>query len=466
MKKRFLINVVAILAILCLGIAKVYATETNITGGNDDSSQNVGLYLNPTLTDGNPTKDTTISQDLSRVWYVVFNTTHLVWNVTQSQTGEIYHYTWDPVSGSYNYIVDVEAGSTIETTLTSSADKTVTITNKSNFDVTPAIATLTNVDSFSNLTNIIDLFTSNYTGGTLSYGQNGNATFTINEAEVESIDELINNLNSTAIDENTAYLVGNATITLTGANTLYPAEITYTSANYGTLDDAVDALAAGGKITLGENISFDANHSVTVWDKKFNLNLNGMSITTNSGIGKNLSNMGYTASAIVNASGEELSISNGTITTAYGAGIYLAGTTGTLSDLTINAAQTGAQTTLEYSSAIRLTSAATVIINSGTYSAGNGGYSLAISNSGGTAIINGGTFNNDLFFSTSSNTGVDKALTINGGVFNGGFVNFNKATSVEIKGGTFAVDPTPYVDLNNYTVTSNSNGTYTVTANN
>ena len=196
------------------------------------------------------------------------------------------------------------------------------------------------------------------------------------------------------------------------------------------------------------------------------LDLNGKSVTTYSGIGKELSNMGYTASALVNASGEETSISNGTITTAYGAGIYLAGTTGTLSNLTINAAQTGVQTTLEYSSAVRLTSKATVIINSGTYSAANGGYSLAISNSGGTAVINGGTFNGDLFFSTSTNSGVAKSLTINGGTFNGNFVNFNKATNVEIKGGTFTYDPTPYVDQNNYTVTTDTNGKYIVTPNN
>ena len=183
-----------------------------------------------------------------------------------------------------------------------------------------------------------------------------------------------------------------------------------------------------------------------VWgDKYFNLDLNGHTITTNSGVGKDLSNMGYTASALCFAIGANgtVKVSNGSIVTAYGAGVYAAGTPVTLEGLTINANTEGVQPTIEYSSAVRLTSQATVVINSGSYSGAN---AIAVSNSGGEVTVNGGTFNGDIFFSKNTNTGVTKSITIKGGNFTGNFVNTDKGTLV-ITGGHFTADPTDYVPV-------------------
>lgn len=205
-------------------------------------------------------------------------------------------------------------------------------------------------------------------------------------------------------------------------------------------------------------VTFDENYSVAVWEKAFNLDLNGNTITTNSSVDIDKSNMGYKASAITYSVEGDITISNGTITTAYGAGIYLDEVNATLSNLNITSNTVGVQPTVEYSSAVRLTSAASATINSGTYTGKN---AIAISNSGGDVVINGGTFNGDLFFGNNTNSGVSKSLTINGGTFDGNFVNFDKGT-VTINGGTFTSDPTNYI-ANGCHVTVNGNGTYTVT---
>ena len=233
-------------------------------------------------------------------------------------------------------------------------------------------------------------------------------------------------------------------------------------------ETAVANVSEGGTVTLAGNVTYGADHSVAVWEKGFNLDLGGHTFTTNSEVNWNASNGGYTTAAIcfgdntgdyVNAS-----VRNGTIHTSYGAGIYADGAvTVTLSSLTV--AQDWAnyvQSTPEYSSAIRLTSKAKVIVESGTYTGKN---AIAVSNSGGEITINDGTFTGDIFFSNSFSSGLtaaDKKITINGGTFNGAFVNADKGTLV-IKGGTFNSDPTPYVPDSGYNVTQNGN-TWTVSA--
>lgn len=228
---------------------------------------------------------------------------------------------------------------------------------------------------------------------------------------------------------------------------------------YATLEDAVEAANAGDTIVLLNDITYDADHSVAVWEKEFNLDLNGHTFTTNSGVGKSLSNMGYTATAICFAVEGEATVSNGTIRTAYGAGVYAAGVTATLSGLDIESNTVGVQSTSEYSSAVRLTSAATVIIESGSYKGEN---AIAVSNSGGDVIVNGGDFDGKIFFSTGTNSGVSKSITINGGNFtNVEFVNPNKGT-LTIYGGTFSVEPDAAYIASGYEAVDNDNGTWTV----
>ena len=230
----------------------------------------------------------------------------------------------------------------------------------------------------------------------------------------------------------------------------------------GAVDDAVDAVTTIDTVKLLQDITYDENHSVAVWEKAVNLDLNGQKLTTNSGVGKNLPNMGYTAAAICYGLEDQgtVTISNGTIKTAYGAGVYAAGSDleVTLEDLTINAGTVGTQDTPEYTSAVRISSGAKVIINSGSYT--SSANALAVSNSGGEFVVNGGTFNGDIFFNTGTNAGVTKSITINGGTFTSNFVNTSKGSLV-IKGGTFNNDPSTFVPAG-FEVVKNGNGTWTV----
>ena len=240
----------------------------------------------------------------------------------------------------------------------------------------------------------------------------------------------------------------------------YTAPVTYVAqivggASYMTFDDAVAAAQTGDTVKLLTDVTFDENRSVPVWGKAFNLDLNGFTLTTNSGVDKDLSNMGYKASALCFAyEGETaVSVSNGEIRTAYGAGVYTAAEgMVTLSDLTVVANTVGVQPTAEYSSALRLTGGKATI-NSGSYT---GNYVIAVSNTGGEVIVNGGTFTGDIFFSRNTNTGVTKSITINGGAFNGNFVNPNKGT-LAISGGKFSVDPSDYL-VTGYKKVNNTDG--------
>ena len=192
-------------------------------------------------------------------------------------------------------------------------------------------------------------------------------------------------------------------------------------------------------------MTYGTDRVVPVWEiKAFNIDLNGKTFTTNSNQGITLSNNGYGASAICYGDNENTSparnitVSNGTIRTAYGAGLYFdAAVTATLENLTV--AQNypaNVQSTDEYSTAVRLTSGATVNIYSGTYSGKN---AIAISNSGGYANIYGGDFRGVLF--------------INGGA--------SSTKVLTIYGGTFDHDPTAYV-ADGYVATQND-GVWTVT---
>lgn len=204
------------------------------------------------------------------------------------------------------------------------------------------------------------------------------------------------------------------------------AKNTTTNVEYTSLDAAIEAANAGETITLLNNITYGADREVSVWSKAVNLDLGGHTLTTNSTVSTSLGNNGYKAAAICysipEANAGRVTVSNGTIVTAYGAGVYAddPGLTLTLSNLTINAAQTGVQSTAEYSSAVRITGGAKVIIESGSYSGYN---AIAVSNSGGEFEISGGKFSGALFINTSGTA----------------------AKKISISGGHFTADPTAYL---------------------
>ena len=76
---------------------------------------------------------------------------------------------------------------------------------------------------------------------------------------------------------------------------------------------------------------------------------------------------------------------------------------------------------------------------------------------GGHVIINGGTYTGDNAVYVYSSGGT---IEINGGTFSGEL--HEDAGELIIKGGTFDHDPTAFVDAENYDVTDNGNGTWTV----
>lgn len=441
-----------ILTLSLVSIAFLFA-GTLVVNAEDASSHDVGLNLKPTITTSPETK-TEESDDLTKIWNVTFSTDSLVWNVTQNKDGGSYYYEWDEDHGVYNRVT-VTSASAATTTLADgeSVSRTINIINKSNFDVTPSIA-------IANGSYVNGLFTASYSGGTLAYGNNADANIIIDEEKLETIDTLLSEsgiTNTITVGNAPAYLAGTATISLSSGD-IYPAEVIYNGTTSEEFLATAETINPGQTLKLNNSVTFDENYSVAVWEKAFNLDLNGNTITTNSGVDKDLSNMGYKASAITYGAEGDITISNGTIRTAYGAGIYLAGINATLSNLNITSNTVGVQPTVEYSSAVRLSSAASATINSGTYTGKN---AIAISNSGGDVVINGGTFNGDLLFSKNTNAGVSKSLTINGGTFDGNFVDFDKGT-VTINGGTFTSDPTNYIASGCH-VTVNGNGTYTVT---
>ena len=440
---------IKILTISLVSLAYLFV-GTFVVNADDTSSQNVGLNLKPTISSSPETKAEN-SQDLTKIWNVTFSTDNLVWNIVQNENGGSYYYEWNANQGVYTKHVVNAASFTTELADGENVSRAITITNKSNFDITPSI-------EIANGSYVSDLFTASYTGGLLAYGAYADANITISEEKLATIDTFLSesDIASTTIGGDQAYLVGTAAISLSSGE-IYPAEVIYNGDTQAAFLQTAATVNPGQTLRLNSDVTFDSDYSATVWKTPFNLDLNGHTITTNSGVGKNLSNMGYTASAIVYEVEGNITISNGTITSAWGAGVYVDGVNATLSNLNITSNTVGVQTTPEYSSAVRLTSKAVVTINSGTYTGYN---AIVISNSGGTVIINGGTFDGDLFFSTGTNSGVTKSLTINGGTFSGNFVNFDKGT-VTINGGTFTSDPTNYLGTG-HTVTNNGNGTYTV----
>lgn len=219
-----------------------------------------------------------------------------------------------------------------------------------------------------------------------------------------------------------AYVAANyATTQVDGKYVIVNAVAKIGNKYYATLDAAYDAAEEGDTIQLLADITYGTDREVATWSKAVNLDLGGFTLETKSEVAIDASNGGYTAAAIcytIPASNpaKQVTVSNGTIITAYGAGIYAddPGLELTLSGLTIRAATVGTQTTKEYSSAVRITYGSKVIIESGSYSGPN---AIAVSNSGGRYEITGGEFFGDLYISNYHSTDYIQEIKVSNGYF-------------------------------------------------
>lgn len=204
--KYLKISMLVVALVFFANIPKVYAEVVNNTG----DPQDVSLYLKSTENTISEEK-TSASEDEKRVWNVVFSTHELVWNVNQTIDGGAYRYVWNAEIGKYSRVTD-NAGGAVSTVLADNeTSKSISITNKSNFDVTPSI-TIANQ-------NINGLFSATYNNGAIAWNVTKNAAITIDSSVVESITELIpNNLTSTTVENENVYVAGSATIDLEGGS--------------------------------------------------------------------------------------------------------------------------------------------------------------------------------------------------------------------------------------------------------
>ncbi len=188
--------------VLFAAISRVNAEVVN----NTDSPQDVRLYLQSTE-NITPDEKTDASEDKKRIWNVIFSTNELVWNVNQNVDGGAYYYVWNAETGKYSREIARNSGAVTTTLADNEASKTVDITNKSNFDVTPSI-TISSQD-------ITGLFSATYNGGSIAWNVTKSATVTVDSSVLESITELIpDNFTSKTVGNENVYVAGNVTINL------------------------------------------------------------------------------------------------------------------------------------------------------------------------------------------------------------------------------------------------------------
>ena len=240
--------------------------------------------------------------------------------------------------------------------------------------------------------------------------------------------------------------------------------------NVGTLQELKDALAAGGEITLTDDIDVGAT-----------------AVTFSSSTATTLDLGEYTLSSSISASGDEakggLVISggsltikgNGSITAANGNAILVSGGALIVKSGTISGKNEGIFAT-----------AGTITVEGGTM---NGADDNAIFTRGQALTINGGTFtggwgaiqadNNVVLTISGGNfTGADQEIALNawpsiananpiavisGGTFNGkGIHYYAQGGTLSVTGGSFKANPAEYVDLASYVVTKDASSMYVV----
>ena len=182
----------------------------------------------------------------------------------------------------------------------------------------------------------------------------------------------------------------------------------------------------GGELTLGNAYFGLFINNEDGWpeadDGANTATINGTSITAS----------GTNAAVYTQAIHAPVELNNVTIDTgSVGVWADLGGNTVTLNDCDI--ISQGSNTEKDWlNSAVAAVGNGEVVINSGTYTGENAVY---VYSTGGTIEINGGEFYGELH---------------------------EDAGELTIKGGTFDHDPTAFVDTENYTVTGNDDGTWTV----
>ena len=222
--------------------------------------------------------------------------------------------------------------------------------------------------------------------------------------------------------------------TYTVVPTTWPVTVTSadgtTSKRYETAQDGFNASRDGDTVTLNEDVDVVINLKATdaqgVSSGNVTVDLNGHTGT------KGASSAGGTVMTLKNGNVTNGTSSASKAVTAYGgsgkviieSGNYTAG-------IAVHSAPGYNDTTAE------------LVINGGTF-VGTGNGAIKVDKASGSSRTNGGK------------------ITINGGDFTGAIV-VDPAGTLVITGGTFSVDPSAYVDTENYNITE-SEGKFTVTA--
>ena len=291
---------------------------------------------------------------------------------------------------------------------------------------------------------------------------------------------------------------------------------------YATLQEAFDAVANDGTITLLADLTQDDGVNFDREGIAATLDLNGKTFTVNSG-----SSYNYRAIRIdngtltvqdgsINAVGSGTTSANGTgcygafrveangkliasnlqLTNArpWGLNVKVLGGEAELTNVTINSSYGGGIEVSEAdlgnqskpgkatltgctftqtnyydhcSTPLSVSGGSELVVNSGTYTSEN--HVLYVFSSGGYVTVNGGQFiknveNNHAAFIAAIDTNTYPAYTgglkLNAGNFTGNFSITSPASTV-ITGGTYSVDPTAYV-ADGYEAVNNNNGTWTV----
>ena len=208
-----------------------------------------------------------------------------------------------------------------------------------------------------------------------------------------------------------------------------------------TLTGLREAIAAGGYIKLTADITLPAGEIITIAEGvEVTLNLNGQTLNAE----------GRNDNAIRNNG--TLTISNGTVNSERGGNPIKNNGVMTIDGIKVvrdgmavyNAA--AAQMTIKGNSEIKgINNFGSITIEEGSFSSVTVGTQtyIVLNQKGGDLEVKGGTF--------TLTTGTQLFRDLVG-------------SSATITGGTFSVNPSNYVDTDNYTVTQNDDNTYTVTA--
>lgn len=254
-----------------------------------------------------------------------------------------------------------------------------------------------------------------------------------------------------------------------------------------TADALKQVLEAGGEVTLGRNIEIliDGNDLLQLdSDVTRTLDLNGYSLTgsirleagtltvkdngdTSATEGVNFQMYADCVLTIESGTYGYITASHGTLNISGGSfggsGIAVlgdanatitGGTFNTTGTYVLNLVGTANISGGNFTGTVSVSGGGELTITDGTFINTD---DLVLVADGGTANVSGGDFTGDIYVRGESDT-----LTISGGTFNGSFSGLFE-NALTIKGGTFSVDVTSYIDTENYTVTE-SDGKYTVTA--